>query len=313
MGEVVMAAKVCHVPSMYLSELPGKHHGCREAAIAGHKEIARRARELGADTAVVFDVHWLVNSGYHINCGEAFNGTYTSNELPHFIKNMTYDYQGCPELGELIAAEANAADVRTLAHNIPSLELEYGTLVPMRYMHMDVPAAEHLKVVSIAAWCAWHRLEDSFTFGAAVRRAIEKSDRKVLVLASGSLPTVSPTTARPRPTSTTGPGNSTSRWTSGWWSCGSRAASASSAPCSRTTPAAVMARAECTIRPCSWGCWAGLNTTAQRRSSLRCSAAPAPARSTPSSLSRPSCHPDSQAAGFPPATCEGVPHAAFHR
>ena len=88
MGEVVLAAKICHVPSMYLSELPGKHHGCREAAIAGHKEIGRRARELGADTAVVFDVHWLVNSGYHVNCGEQFQGTYTSNELPHFIKNM---------------------------------------------------------------------------------------------------------------------------------------------------------------------------------------------------------------------------------
>ena len=40
MGEVVMAAKVCHVPSMYLSELPGKHHGCRQAAIDGHFEIA---------------------------------------------------------------------------------------------------------------------------------------------------------------------------------------------------------------------------------------------------------------------------------
>ena len=40
MGEVVMAAKVCHVPSMYLSELPGKHHGCREAAIAGHKAVS---------------------------------------------------------------------------------------------------------------------------------------------------------------------------------------------------------------------------------------------------------------------------------
>ena len=30
-------------------------------------------------------------------------------------------------------------------------------------------------------------MEDSFTFGAAVRRAIEASDRKVVVLASGSL------------------------------------------------------------------------------------------------------------------------------
>ena len=172
MGEVVLAAKICHVPSMYLSELPGKHHGCREAAIAGHKEIGRRARELGADTAVVFDVHWLVNSAYHVNSGEHFKGTYTSNELPHFIKNMDYEYPGCPELGELIAAEANAADVRTLAHNIPSLELEYGTLVPMRYMHMGVPDAQKFNVVSIAAWCAWHRLQDSFTFGAAVRRAI---------------------------------------------------------------------------------------------------------------------------------------------
>lgn len=124
---------------MYLSELPGKHHGCRAAAIAGHKEIGRRARELGADTAVVFDVHWLVNSAYHVNSGEHFKGVYTSNELPHFIKNMEYEYAGAPELGELIAAEANAVDVRTLAHNIPSLELEYGTLVPMRYMHMDVP------------------------------------------------------------------------------------------------------------------------------------------------------------------------------
>ncbi|WP_046079001.1 3,4-dihydroxyphenylacetate 2,3-dioxygenase [Halomonas sp. HG01] len=187
MGEVVLAAKITHVPSMYLSELPGKHQGCRQAAIDGHKEIGRRARELGADTAVVFDVHWLVNSGFHVNAGESFEGIYTSNELPHFIKDMEYQYPGCPELGEAIAAEANAADVRTLSHNIPSLELEYGTLVPMRYMHMDVPEDQRFKVVSVAAWNAWHRLEDSFTFGAAVRRAIEKSDRKVLVLASGSL------------------------------------------------------------------------------------------------------------------------------
>ncbi len=187
MGKIVLAAKITHVPSMYLSELPGEHHGCREAAINGHKEIGRRARALGADTALVFDTHWLVNSAYHINCGEHFKGTYTSNELPHFIRDMDYEYSGCPELGELIAEEANRTGVRSLAHNIPSLDLEYGTLVPMRYMHMDIPAAQHFKVVSVAAWCAWHSLEDSFAFGAAVRRAIEKSERNVVALASGSL------------------------------------------------------------------------------------------------------------------------------
>ena len=37
---------------------------------------------LNVDTIVVFDTHWLVNSGYHINNAETFSGVYTSNELP---------------------------------------------------------------------------------------------------------------------------------------------------------------------------------------------------------------------------------------
>ena len=53
---------------------------------AATKEIARRCRAAGVDTLVVFDTHWLVNANYHINCAPHFRGTYTSNELPHFIK-----------------------------------------------------------------------------------------------------------------------------------------------------------------------------------------------------------------------------------
>jgi len=183
MGRLALAAKITHVPSMYLSELPGKHHGCREAAIEGHREIGRRARALGVDTIVVLDVHWLVNAGYHVNCNDRFNGIYTSNELPHFIKDMAYAYPGNPALGRLIAETATAEGVFTRAHEVGSLELEYGTLVPMRYMNGD----QHFKVVSVAAWCAWHKLDDSRRFGQALRRAIENSESTVAVLASGSL------------------------------------------------------------------------------------------------------------------------------
>ncbi|MDK7859540.1 3,4-dihydroxyphenylacetate 2,3-dioxygenase, partial [Klebsiella pneumoniae] len=35
MGKLALAAKITHVPSMYLSELPGKNHGCRQSAIDG--------------------------------------------------------------------------------------------------------------------------------------------------------------------------------------------------------------------------------------------------------------------------------------
>ena len=183
----MLAAKVSHVPSMVLSELPGEHHGCRAAAIDGHRLIAERARALGADTALIFDVHWLVNAGYHVNCKTRFQGTYTSHELPHFVKDLRYDYPGNPTLGRRVAAVASERGVATRAHEVDSLELEYGSLVPMRYMNRDIEPARHFKLVSVAAWCAWHSLDDSRRFGAAVREAIEQSDSRVLVLASGSL------------------------------------------------------------------------------------------------------------------------------
>ncbi len=126
---------------------------------------------MGVDTIIVFDTHWLVNSAYHINCADHFQGVYTSNELPHFIRDMTYDYDGNPELGKLIADEAVKLGVRAKAHNIPSLKLEYGTLVPMRYMNSD----KHFKVVSISAFCTVHDFADSRRLGEAILKAIENT------------------------------------------------------------------------------------------------------------------------------------------
>ena len=184
MGSIAFAAKITHVPSMYLSEMDGPHKGCRQAAIDGHLEISRRCRELGVDTIVVFDTHWLVNSGYHINNAPHFQGVYTSNELPHFIKNMPYEYDGNTTLGEIIAEGCTAAGVNTRAHSDTTLALEYGTLVPMRYMNAD----RHFKVVSVSALCQVHDLEDSGRLGAALRASIEQHyEGKVAVLASGSL------------------------------------------------------------------------------------------------------------------------------
>jgi 3,4-dihydroxyphenylacetate 2,3-dioxygenase len=172
------------VPSMVLSEFPGERQGSRQDAIDGHVEIARRCRVAGVDTLVVFDTHWLVNANYHINCAAHFKGIYTSNELPHFISNMAYEADGNPELGQLLAQTCNEMGVETLAHHRTSLQPEYGTLVPMRYMNAD----RHFKVVSVSALCTSHYLHDSARLGWAMRQAVERHyDGKVAFLASGSL------------------------------------------------------------------------------------------------------------------------------
>jgi 3,4-dihydroxyphenylacetate 2,3-dioxygenase len=183
MGEIVLAAKMTHVPTMIMSEQDGPIKGKRQAAIDGHREIARRARVLGADTVVICDTHWVINAGFHINANARFEGLFTSNEFPQFIQNLPYGYDGNPALGDAIADEASARGVHTLAHHLDSLELEYGTLVPMRFMSRE----HEMKVVSVAAWCTVHDHQESRVVGEAIRAAVEASDSKVLLVASGSL------------------------------------------------------------------------------------------------------------------------------
>lgn len=183
MGKLSLVAKVTHVPTMLMSEQPGRLHGTRDHAINGHKEIGRRCRDLGVDTVVVVDTHWVVNAGYHINANHRFKGVFTSNEFPQFIQDLEYDYEGNAALGDLIAEKAMAKDVHTLSHQIDSLELEYGTLVPMRYMNED----GRFKVVSIGGWCTVHSHDSSRKVGEAIREAVEESDFNVALIASGSL------------------------------------------------------------------------------------------------------------------------------
>ncbi|HMK86279.1 MAG TPA: 3,4-dihydroxyphenylacetate 2,3-dioxygenase [Steroidobacteraceae bacterium] len=183
MGELVLAAKVTHVPSNFLSELPGPLHGIREPAISGLEEIGRRIRAANADTVVILDTHWLVNSGYHLNGCAHFEGLFTSNEFPHFIQDLHYCYEGNPALADAIAETATRKGVRTRAHHIKSLDVEYGTLVPLHFMRMP----SSLKIVPIAAWCAFASHEESRTVGAAIAEAIRASESQVALVASGSL------------------------------------------------------------------------------------------------------------------------------
>ena len=184
MGKLALVAKITHVPSIYLSELDGPRKGTRQDAIDGHREIGRRCRELGVDTIVVFDTHWLVNASYHINCAPHFKGLYTSNELPHFISNLSFEFSGNPALGKILAKTCNEMGVETLAHDATTLDPEYGTLVPMRYMNAD----QHFKVVSVSAMCTVHYLNDSARLGWAMRRAVEEHyEGTVAFFASGSL------------------------------------------------------------------------------------------------------------------------------
>ena len=183
MGKLVLAAKVTHVPSLMLSEVAGSPlRAARENAVRALREIGRRARDRDVSTFVVFDTHWLSNFGYHINAKPHHHGSFTSHEAPHMIQDLPYDLPGNTGLAEAIAHEAVHAGLNVIAHNVASLGLEYGTIVPMHYMNPDGWA----KVVSVAS-PLFTTPEESRILGEATRHAIDQSGERVAILASGSL------------------------------------------------------------------------------------------------------------------------------
>jgi 3,4-dihydroxyphenylacetate 2,3-dioxygenase len=183
MGQLVLAAKVSHVPSLMLSELEGSPlRAARAAAVRALRLLGGRAKERSVSTFVVFDTHWLSNFGYHINANPHHRGSFTSHEAPQMIQDLHYDLPGDTVLAEAIAGQAAEAGLNVIAHKVASLGLEYGTIVPMHFMNPDGWA----KVVSIAT-PLFTSVEESRLLGEATRRAIERSGERVAILASGSL------------------------------------------------------------------------------------------------------------------------------
>ncbi|WP_214316836.1 3,4-dihydroxyphenylacetate 2,3-dioxygenase [Nonomuraea sediminis] len=182
MGELVLAAKITHVPSIWLSIQPGRHFGIRRPAELALTEVGSRARERGADTFLIADTHWMNSIGFHLNGRRRHYGSFASHELPHFIHDLEYDYPGDPDLAELVRQEIVAGGQKAMVHDYRDLGLEYATLVPMYFMN----AESDIRILPIGC-NIYSSIEENRLIGEALMRAVARSERKVAFLASGSL------------------------------------------------------------------------------------------------------------------------------
>ncbi len=182
MGEIVQAAKITHVPTIWMSETLEKYKGIRQSAVDGYATLRAEAIEKGVDTFVVFDTHWIVNQGFHMNAKPHHAGNFTSHELPHMLTGLEFDFPGDPELASLIEDEIRGTGERAIAHNDDNLGCEYGTLLPMHFINKDSFA----RVLPVAV-NQFSTIDENRKSGEAIARAIIKSGSKVAVMASGSL------------------------------------------------------------------------------------------------------------------------------
>jgi len=183
MGEVIGAGLVAHVPTMVLPEETRLelNEGREISLVPGlHRLRAEVLDRLRPDTIVVFDAHWATTVEFVVAAHARRSGRYTSDELPRGMCQMPYDFAGDPELARLMADEVEVAGSWMTPIDDPCLPIHYPTVNLLPFLHGD----ERWVSVSIPQTA---EPDDFAVAGAAIGRAVERSDRRVVLLASGAM------------------------------------------------------------------------------------------------------------------------------
>ena len=145
-----------------------------------HRMKAEQLDRLRPDTIVVFDAHWHTTVEFVVAAHDRRSGLYTSEELPRGMCQMPYDFPGDPELARLIAEEVDAAGSWMTPIDDPCLPIHYPTTNLLPFLQGD----ERWVSVSTAQTA---ETDDFLLVGEAIGRAVARSGRRVVLLASGAM------------------------------------------------------------------------------------------------------------------------------
>ncbi|NUT42549.1 MAG: catechol 1,2-dioxygenase [Thermoactinospora sp.] len=192
MGEIAAAGLLSHVPTIVLPEVTRRelNEGREISLVPGLRRLRAEVFDtLDYDTVVVLDSHWATTVEFVVTAQPRRAGLYTSEELPRGMCRVPYDIPGDPELAHAVAARGGAHGTWITAVDDPYLPIYYATVNLWRYLGVpDDPylGAEGKRWISIGV-CQTADTEDFLRLGRALGAAIEASDRKVVLIASGAL------------------------------------------------------------------------------------------------------------------------------
>jgi 3,4-dihydroxyphenylacetate 2,3-dioxygenase len=185
MGQIVGAALVSHHPGLMQCEEFRRAMGAGEDSdlIAGYARLRQRIAAAKPDVVLIFDSHWFT-TGYHlVDGGASYAGRYISDEMPWYLHGVPYDYRGHPPLAldiEAVSRERGGYN-RAICH--PDLGRQYPTINLIKQLQLE-HAGTPVVTASSCQNCDWRHFLES---GASIGAAIQRSDLRVVLLASGAL------------------------------------------------------------------------------------------------------------------------------
>ncbi len=185
MGEVVGAGLLSHVPTIMLPlEARMELNEGKDTSLVGALNRLREEKfaALDYDTVVVLDSHWFTTVEFVVTAHDRRAGLFTAEELPRGMCRIPYDWRGDPELARNIADQGESHGTWITAIDDQYLPLYYPSLNIWSYVGKGLDK----QWISMSV-CQTGDTEDYLRAGRALGAAIRDTDRRVILVATGSM------------------------------------------------------------------------------------------------------------------------------
>jgi 2-aminophenol/2-amino-5-chlorophenol 1,6-dioxygenase beta subunit len=190
-GKIVAGFVAPHPPHLVYAENPPQNEprseGGWEMLRWGYEHVRKSIEELKPDVLLVHSPHWITTVGHHFLGVQRLTGKSVDPIFPNIFR-YNFDLTVDVELAEACCAEGEVEGLTTQMMRNPKFRVDYGTITTL---HMVRPQWD-IPVVGISANNSPYYLEldegidEMKRLGVATRRAIEKSGKRAVLLASNT-------------------------------------------------------------------------------------------------------------------------------
>ena len=166
-------------PPIILPEIGRGEERKIQATINAFEKIARRIKELKPDTIILSSPHasYYANR-FQIAGGEQGVGDFANFGAEQIYMNIDYD----KELIDDIVRQADKDEVPAISADDGYDVLDHGTMVPLYFINKEY---REYKLVRISL--SGLSSKEHYDFGRSIRKVLDKSDKRVVYIASGDL------------------------------------------------------------------------------------------------------------------------------
>lgn len=182
MGQIVAAVLAAHVPPLMAGpEIRAMLSPDLDTSLIDGLAAMRTALDAAqVDGFIIFDTHWITTTEHVVDGADHHRGVFTSEELPHLMNNMSYDFAGAPALAACAEAIGASRGVRIINWTATPLPKHYPSLNLLHYLHRD-------EQVLIAGTCQTAEPHNFLAFGEVLAAAVEETDGNYALIASGGM------------------------------------------------------------------------------------------------------------------------------